>query len=86
MSTTLSRLSLGALAPTASDNSISMSPPFILSVALDPSTAQVTAGLADGRVWVGCGGMTSKKGKKWGGLVADEGTYISAVNGPVVGV
>ena len=68
---------------------VSLSPPFVHSVAFSERGA-VIASTADGRVWVGRGGDKSiaskKKRRKWEGLREDAGSWVSVAEGPVVSV
>ncbi|TFK55066.1 hypothetical protein OE88DRAFT_1653702 [Heliocybe sulcata] len=84
----LSRFDITASPPSSG---VSLSPPFILAMAL--STSGVMAvGTADGRVWIGTGGekghpsAKKKRSRKWEGLREDEGVWLSVAEGPVVGV
>jgi hypothetical protein len=80
-------------APDSGGGNISLSPPFITSLAVS-STGVIAAGTADGRLWVGFGGEKSlsagiKKKKKrrfWEGLKDDSDSFCESVaRGPVVG-
>jgi len=70
---------------------MSLSPPFIMSMAMS-STGALAAGTADGRLWLGFkGDKTSnfgkgpkKKAKKWEGLDEDEALLIKVAEGPIV--
>ncbi|KAI0320119.1 WD40 repeat-like protein [Amylostereum chailletii] len=71
---------------------VSLSPPFILSLALSAAGA-IAVGTADGQLWIGRGGekRPSAKGKKkrtrkWEGLKEDEGLSVKIAEGPVVAV
>ena len=71
-------------------NGVSLSPPFVHSIAFSEHGA-VATGTADGRVWVGRGGDKSiasnkKRSRKWEGLREDEGNWVSVAEGPVVSV
>ncbi|KAF9645295.1 WD40 repeat-like protein [Thelephora ganbajun] len=83
----LSRLDIAGIPPSSG---ISLSPPFIHSIAFSEN-GTVAASTADGRVWVGGGGdklITPKKkrSRKWEGLREDEGKWISVAEGPLVSV
>jgi len=76
------------LAGLPPSNGVSLSPPFVHSIALSEHGV-VAAGTADGRVWVGRGGDKSiaskkKRSRKWEGLREDEGNWVSVAEGPVV--
>ncbi|KAI0072790.1 WD40 repeat-like protein [Panus rudis PR-1116 ss-1] len=78
------------IAPPPPSSGVSLSPPFILSIALS-STGLVVASTADGRIWFGTGGdkaspshaRQKKRSRKWGGLV-EEGAFVQIADGPVV--
>lgn len=82
----LSRHEIGAIPPSSG---ISLSPPFILSLAISP-TGVAAGGTADGRIWVGLGGekassgTSGKKKKKWGGLKAEASFASKTAEGPIV--
>ncbi|TFK92310.1 WD40 repeat-like protein [Polyporus arcularius HHB13444] len=83
--TILSRLDISAPPPS---EGISLSPPFVLSVTVNPA-GLVAASTADGRVWVGGGGekrpnSKKKRSRKWEGLREDEGFWLQVADGPVV--
>ena len=82
----LFRRFLAGLPPSSG---VSLSPPFVHSVAFSEHGA-VIASTADGRVWVGRGGDKSiaskKKRRKWEGLREDAGSWVSVAEGPVVSV
>lgn len=82
----LSRFDLTAPAPTSG---VSLSPPFVLSIAVSPS-GLLAAGIADGRVWLGAGGdksaPSSKRSRKWEGLSSSSGSWVQVADGPVVAV
>ncbi|OCB86785.1 WD40 repeat-like protein [Sanghuangporus baumii] len=82
-----------ALAP-----GISSLPPFITALALS-SQGAVAAGTADGRVWVGLGGVKSiqsessrknkskvKRSRKWGGLNEEEGFFVKVGESLIAGL
>ncbi|KAL4246103.1 WD40-repeat-containing domain superfamily protein [Abortiporus biennis] len=83
----LSRFDITAAALPSSG--VSLSPPFVLSLALSPC-GLIAAGTADGRIWLGAGGDKAtnapkrKKGRKWEGLQESEGTWIQVADGPIV--
>jgi len=94
---TLSHLDLGSLVPPESSGSnISMSPPFVMSMAIS-SNGILAVGMADGRLWLGFGGRrspeipsTKEKGRRrrcWEGL-KQKGDSLShpIATGPIVGV
>ncbi|KAI0054020.1 WD40 repeat-like protein [Auriscalpium vulgare] len=68
---------------------VSLSPPFVLSLAVSPSGV-IAAGTADGHLWIGMGGAKKasgskkKRSRKWEGLREDEGNTIKIAEGPVV--
>jgi hypothetical protein len=66
-----------------------MAPPFVLCLSVS-SAGVIAAGTADGRLWVGNGGLKdgrkSGKSRKWGGLKASEGSYLPIAQGPIVAV
>jgi len=77
--------------PPPSD-AVSLSPPFIHSISLAPSSA-LAAGTADGRIWFGHGGEKralpgnkKKRSRKWEGLTFEEGLFTKVAEGPVVAV
>ncbi|KAJ3492120.1 hypothetical protein NLI96_g201 [Meripilus lineatus] len=87
----LSRLDIASAPPTSG---ISMSPPFVLSIALSPS-GLIAAAIADGRVWIGSGGDRSsipskgkgaKRSRKWEGLDDSSGTWVQVAEGPIVAI
>ncbi|KAL5529677.1 hypothetical protein ACEPAG_5662 [Sanghuangporus baumii] len=82
-----------ALAP-----GISSLPPFITALALS-SQGAVAAGTADGRIWIGLGGMKStqsesskknkakvKRNRKWGGLNEEEGLFVKIGESLIAGL
>ncbi|KAL5511180.1 hypothetical protein ACEPAH_4395 [Sanghuangporus vaninii] len=82
-----------ALAP-----GISSLPPFITALTLS-SQGAVAAGTADGRIWVGLGGVKStqselskknkvkvKRSRKWGGLNGEEGFFIKIGESLIAGL
>ena len=78
---------LAGLPPT---NGVSLSPPFVHSIAFSEHGVMV-AGTADGRVWIGKGGDKSiaskkKRSRRWEGLRENEGSWFSIAEGPVVSV
>ncbi|KAI0664646.1 WD40 repeat-like protein [Cubamyces menziesii] len=86
----LSRFDIAAPPPTS--QGVSLSPPFVLSIAINDA-GLLAASTADGRVWLGGGGekrpATSQVGKKkrsrkWEGLKEDEGLWLQVADGPVV--
>ncbi|KAH9901554.1 WD40 repeat-like protein [Cubamyces lactineus] len=86
----LSRLDIAA--PPLTSQGVSLSPPFVLSIAIN-GAGLLAASTADGRVWLGSGGekrpATSQAGKKkrsrkWEGLKEDEGLWLQVADGPVV--
>lgn len=84
----LSRLDISAQ-PPSSGSPISLSPPFILSIAVN-SNGALAAATADGRVIVGRGGEKGRgektKKRKWNGLNSDMIDRYRVAEGPVVGV
>jgi len=70
---------------------MSLSPPFIMSMAMS-NTGVLAAGTADGRLWLGfkgdkacsSGKKAKKKSKKWEGLDEDEALLIKVAEGPIV--
>ena len=72
-------------------NLVSLSPPFVTSLAVS-DTRQLACGLADGRVWIGSGGVRvpgdkpPKKERKWRGLHPERGSYQVVAHGPIVGM
>ena len=79
--------SLAGLPPSSG---VSLSPPFVHSIAFSEHGAMV-ASTADGRVWVGRGGDKSivskkKRSRKWEGLREDGGSWVGVAEGPVVSV
>ena len=66
---------------------MSLSPPFIMSMAMS-ATGILTAGAADGRLWINFAGETSKEGKKnrkiWNGLDESKEHVIKIAEGPIV--
>ena len=84
------KLFLRFLADLPPSNGVSLSPPFVHSVAFSQHGA-IIASTADGRVWVGRGGDKSiaskkKRSRKWEGLREDAGNWVSVAEGPVVSV
>lgn len=87
--TVSSRFDLGTSPPSSG---VSMSPPFILSLAMSPSGI-LAAGTADGRVWIGAGGekmlgvssraSVKKKRRKWEGLKQDKAITADVGHGPI---
>jgi hypothetical protein len=78
------------LAGLPPSSGVSLSPPFVHSVAFSKHGA-IIASTADGRVWVGRGGDKSiapkkKRSRKWEGLRGDAGNWFSVAEGPVVSV
>lgn len=72
------------------ESSISLSPPFILSLSISPSDT-IAASTASGHIWIGRGGSKEKsqgkrKSRKWNGLKSTEGQWIRVGNGPIVAV
>ncbi|EGN95496.1 hypothetical protein SERLA73DRAFT_186531 [Serpula lacrymans var. lacrymans S7.3] len=89
--TLLSRFDLTAPPPSSG---VSLSPPFILSSSVSQSGI-ISAGTADGRIWVGIGGEKSPSGqqgaqkkrrRKWEGLQHEDGLAIKIAEGPIVAV
>jgi len=83
----LSRFDIAGLPPSSG---VSLSPPFVHSVAFSENGA-IIASTAAGRVWVGRGGDKSiaskkKRSRKWEGLREDAGSWVSVAEGPVVSV
>ncbi|KAI0647319.1 WD40-repeat-containing domain protein [Trametes meyenii] len=86
----LSRFDVTAPPPTAG---VSLSPPFVLSLAIS-TTGLLAASTADGRVWLGGGGekrsipqgAKKKRSRKWEGLREEEGLWMQVADGPVVAV
>jgi len=82
-------LSRRQMDPYAEDGGVSLSPPFILSMAMS-NTGVLAAGTADGRLFVGFGGEKSsvkgskKKAKKWEGLGEEETLLLKVAEGPIV--
>ncbi|KZV92151.1 WD40 repeat-like protein [Exidia glandulosa HHB12029] len=61
-------------------------PPFIHSLDVSPD-GRIACGLADGRVWIGSGGVKGLgKKKKWDGLDEQQGAFHTVATGPVVGL
>ena len=84
---TLLILFLASLPPS---NGVSLSPPFVHSIAFSEHGI-LAASTASGRVWIGRGGDKSiaskkKRSRKWEGLREDEGNWVSVGEGPVVSV
>ncbi|KAF9447263.1 WD40 repeat-like protein [Macrolepiota fuliginosa MF-IS2] len=85
----LSKQNLAGL--STQDDKVSMSPPFIMSLAVAPNGI-VAAGTADGKLWLGFGGektpsaSKNKKKTKWGGLELDLASIISVAEAPIVAV
>lgn len=71
--------------------SISLSPPFALSIAVSPND-MIACSTASGHIWMGYGGSKrsepngKRKSRKWNGLKTDEGLWFRAGNGPIVAV
>ncbi|KAF8735152.1 hypothetical protein AX14_002657 [Amanita brunnescens Koide BX004] len=80
-------LSEREIAPYAPVGGMSLSPPFIMSMAMS-ATGILTAGAADGRLWINFAGETSKEGKKnrkiWNGLDESKEHVIKIAEGPIV--
>lgn len=72
---------------TLPEGGISLSPPFVISLALSPSGV-LAAGTADGRLGVFFGGEKradgKKKSKKWNGLDTTEMMLMKVAEGPIV--
>lgn len=66
---------------------MSLSPPFIMSMAIS-ATGILAAGTADGRLWINFAGETSKEEKKnkkvWNGLDQSKEHVIKIAEGPIV--
>ncbi|KAF8334259.1 uncharacterized protein EI90DRAFT_3051598 [Cantharellus anzutake] len=87
----------GSLPPReTNDPHVSMSPPFILSMAIS-SSGVLAVGTADGRLWLGFGGeipkdsssinAKTKRRRHWEGLKRKGASLtLSIASGPVVGV
>lgn len=78
------------LAGLPPSDGVSLSPPFIHSIAFSEHGV-MAASTASGRVWVGRGGDKSiaskkKRSRKWEGLREDEGSWVGVGEGPVVSV
>lgn len=78
------------LAGLPPSSGISLSPPFVHSIAFSEHGV-MAAGTADGRVWVGRGGdktivSRKRRSRKWEGLKENEGCWVSVAEGPVVSV
>ena len=78
------------LADLPPSSGVSLSPPFVHSIAFSEHSV-IVAGTADGRVWIGKGGdksVASKKrrSRKWEGLKENEGGWVKTAEGPVVSV
>uniref|UniRef100_A0A8H8CP61 Uncharacterized protein n=1 Tax=Psilocybe cubensis TaxID=181762 RepID=A0A8H8CP61_PSICU len=76
----------------ALEGEISLSPPFVMSMAMS-DTGVLAAGIADGRLWIGFGGekvvlpgskSSKKKVKMWEGLDEDQILLIKVAEGPIV--
>ncbi|KAH9945888.1 WD40 repeat-like protein [Epithele typhae] len=84
----LSRFDIASVPPTPGQ-SVSLSPPFVLSLSVSPS-GLLAASTADGRVWIGSGGekrpgaAKKKRTRKWEGLKTDAGSWLQVAEGPVV--
>ncbi|KAH9063479.1 WD40-repeat-containing domain protein, partial [Lactarius vividus] len=81
--TLLSRREFASLPQTST---VSLSPPFILCLAVS-SSGTIAAGTADGQIWMGLGGdkrVSVKKTRKWGGLREDMSLSKKIADGPVV--
>lgn len=78
-----------AAPPSTGDSPISLSPPFLLSIAIN-SNGVLAAATADGRVIVGRGGERGpgdrSNRRKWHGLNADMVDQYHIAEGPVVGM
>lgn len=80
-----------AIAAAPPTTGISMSPPFVLSIAAS-STGLIAATTADGRVWLGTGADKAspaasekkKRSRKWEGLRESSGIFTQVADGPVV--
>ncbi|KAF8635511.1 hypothetical protein AX17_003901 [Amanita inopinata Kibby_2008] len=79
------------IAPSAPEGGMSLSPPFIASMAVS-STGVLSAGTADGRLWISFAGespkdksaKSKKSAKHWKGLERDKEHLIKIAEGPVV--
>ncbi|KAF8609859.1 hypothetical protein BDV93DRAFT_502782 [Ceratobasidium sp. AG-I] len=84
----LSKLDITAR-PLSSSSPISLSPPFVLSIAID-SNGALAAATADGMILVGRGGEKGRgdksKKRKWNGLNPEAIARYRVAEGPVVGV
>jgi len=72
--------------PQLESSAVSLSPPFVLCLAVSP-TGAIAAGTADGHLMIGLGGdkrMSVKKTRKWGGLREDTSISSKIADGPVV--
>ncbi|KAI0672963.1 WD40-repeat-containing domain protein [Trametes maxima] len=86
----LSRFDITAPPPTGG---VSLSPPFVLSLAIS-TAGLLAASTADGRVWLGGGGekrpvaqgAKKKRSRKWEGLREEEGVWVPVADGPIVSV
>ena len=74
------------------ESGISLSPPFVMSIAMS-SSGTIATGTADGRIWIGTGGdkrlgagAKKKRSRKWEGLREEEGLSVKVAEGPVVGL
>jgi len=85
----VSLLMIRILAGLPPSGGVSLSPPFIHSIALSEHGV-MAASTADGRVWVGRGGdksvVAKKRSRKWEGLKEGEGDWVTVAEGPVVSV
>ena len=85
-----SSLIIRILASLPPSSGVSLSPPFVHSIAFSEHGV-MAASTADGRVWVGRGGDKSitpkkKRSRKWEGLKESEGIWVGIAEGPVVSV
>jgi len=84
----LSRLDITGPPP---ESGISLAPPFIMSSSVS-SGGIITAGTADGRIWIGTGGEKrpasgkKKRSRKWEGLKEVDGSFVKVAEGPIVGL
>ncbi|EJD44198.1 hypothetical protein AURDEDRAFT_166913 [Auricularia subglabra TFB-10046 SS5] len=91
LGTYLSSFDFGNVQPDGpQQQQTSLSPPFVHAMSIS-SSATIACGLADGRLWLGFGGVKTsptakKKSKKWEGLDPKHGRFFDIATGPIVGV